>query len=69
VAWRVRVLLQLLLSFLLLSLSYANMINNYAEGNNIKLLLSPEGNAYVLEIVTFLVYSKTSADFIHAREV
>lgn len=62
-------LVRLLLSFLFLRLSYANMINNYAEGNNIKLLLSPEGNAYVLEIAGFLVYSKTSADFIHAREV
>lgn len=38
---------------LLLSFSYANMINNYAEGNNIKLLLSPEGNAYVLELASF----------------
>lgn len=32
----VRVLAGLLPSFLLLGLSYANMISNYAEGNNIK---------------------------------
>lgn len=52
----------------LFSVSYANMINNYAEGNNIKPLLSPEGHAYVLRIACiFWVYSKISEDFIHAR--
>ena len=50
------------------SISYANTVNNYAEGNKIKPLLSPEGNAYVLKIACiFWVYSKISEDFIHAR--